>query len=134
MAKLREQSEGTPRGSLSEFVGDEEVHEASGVSDNGREDSPEGIREVEPEGITLAYPASDNPVWPHFMKALTATQYALATSKNTDIEKLRIAKATVPANALPSDYDTGHGGIIIEHGKAFTARLTDGRILTAVQA
>lgn len=134
MAKLREQSEGTPRGSVSEFMGDEEVREASGVSDNKRESSSEGIRAIEPEGITLAYPVGENPVWPHFMKALTATQYALATSKNTDVEKLRIAKATVPANALPSDYDTGHGGIIIEQGDAFTARLTDGRLLTATQA
>lgn len=134
MAKLKEQSEGTQRGSISNFMGDEEVSDVSGSGGEQREDSPSRITEIEPEGICLEYPNEASPVWPNFMNILTEVQHALAKSKNLETEKLRIVKATVPATALPSDYDTGHGGIRIEQGDEFFALLSDGRVLTAEKA
>jgi hypothetical protein len=68
------------------------------------------------------------------MKALSATQHQLARSKNIDVEKLRIVRGYVPAHGLPEDYDTGHGGIIIKQSDEFAALLSDGRILSAVEA
>lgn len=101
--------------------------------DKQREDSPGGTGEEAKEAELgeplpkLKKPSNKDAVFEDFRKILQELQHLLVK----EWDALRIASATIPARVIPEFFETGHGGIRLTRGKAFTALLTNGKTISA---